>query len=433
MVRSALSEEEGRIFIWSRKDVASLAAERSEGVPFWERYSSSFTTGSGTRISYLRCRILLSSVKMSTLKRPGIIRKLVSAMILMGANHYYCLSVKILMLIFVGLGIRGEESLTLEGLKELREADEVYAEFYTSPLPKLDLANLERLAGKKILVLKREEVEDGERILQAAGVKKVVLLVPGDPMVATTHVALRLKAIERGIRTKVVHSSSIVSAVAGLTGLQSYKFGRSATVPLGQKSIHPYEVVGENLRRGLHTLLLLDVKAEEGIYMTARGAFAYLLQLESELGKGYLGEDRLAVVVARAGGDDCLIKGNTIGELMKMDFGSPPHTLVIPGRLHFMEEEALKVLAGVPDQVIEKHRNRRLNGLEERLLGEIEKWTQRLEEKIKPMKGVKRLENIVAYLEDSKFFKEKGDLVKSFECLIWAWALFTTTIKPEEK
>ncbi len=33
------------------------------------------------------------------------------------------------------------------------------------------------------------------------------------------------------------------------------------------------------------------------------------------------------------------------------------------------------------------------------------------------------LQNIKAYREDSRHFFKRGDLVKSFECLIWAWAL----------
>ena len=33
------------------------------------------------------------------------------------------------------------------------------------------------------------------------------------------------------------------------------------------------------------------------------------------------------------------------------------------------------------------------------------------------------LQNIRAYREDSKHFFSRGDLVKSFECLIWAWAI----------
>ena len=80
--------------------------------------------------------------------------------------------------------------------------------------------------------------------------------------------------------------------------------------------------------------------------------------------------------------------------------------------------------------------------VEERLKLEIEKWTQRLEERIGKVsvlgKGEKLLENILAYRADSKHFFQRGDLVKSFECLIWAWALLDTgkelghlTPKPE--
>ena len=43
-----------------------------------------------------------------------------------------------------------------------------------------------------------------------------------------------------------------------------------------------------------------------------------------------------------------------IKELIKKDFGSPLHTLVIPGKLHFMEVEALEKLAQLPAQQIIK-------------------------------------------------------------------------------
>jgi diphthine synthase len=34
-----------------------------------------------------------------------------------------------------------------------------------------------------------------------------------------------------------------------------------------------------------------------------------------------------------------------------MDFGPPLHTLVIPGKLHFMETEALVAFAGLPPEL----------------------------------------------------------------------------------
>jgi hypothetical protein len=69
--------------------------------------------------------------------------------------------------------------------------------------------------------------------------------------------------------------------------------------------------------------------------------------------------------------------------------------------------------------------------LHDELRREIEKWTARLDERIpktEPLDdpGGKLLENVRAYRKDSRHFSERGDLVKSFECLIWAWALLET-------
>jgi diphthine synthase len=260
------------------------------------------------------------------------------------------------MLAFVGLGLSGE-GISLQGLREAKEADAIYAELYTSPIPGLDLKQLERLIGKPIKLVGRNVVEGNpEEILGAARKAKVVFLVPGDPMVATTHVDLRLRAARAGIQTKVVHAASIHSAAPGLAGLQSYKFGRSATVPFPeQRSRTPYEVLAENLERGLHTLLLLDVKGEEGRAMHAREAIEVMLELEAELKGGAFTPETLAVVVARAGSEDALVRADRVRRLLELDFGPPPHVLIVPGRLHFVEAEALKVFGGAPAEAVEQH------------------------------------------------------------------------------
>jgi diphthine synthase len=40
--------------------------------------------------------------------------------------------------------------------------------------------------------------------------------------------------------------------------------------------------------------------------------------------------------------------------LKDKEFGPPLHTLVVPGKLHFMEIEALEKLAGLPVELGEK-------------------------------------------------------------------------------
>jgi hypothetical protein len=66
--------------------------------------------------------------------------------------------------------------------------------------------------------------------------------------------------------------------------------------------------------------------------------------------------------------------------------------------------------------------------VEAELIKEIEKWSKKLDDSLLNVhtldnRGTTMLENIRAYRKDSKHFSECGNLVKSFECLIWAWAL----------
>src|SRR3989442_962200 len=97
-------------------------------------------------------------------------------------------------LVFIGLGLDDERGITLRGLDEARAADMVFAEFYTSALRGASIEAVEKLIDRQIRRLSRKEVEDGQVLLAAAASGTVAFLVPGDPMSATTHVDLRLRA-----------------------------------------------------------------------------------------------------------------------------------------------------------------------------------------------------------------------------------------------
>jgi len=261
-------------------------------------------------------------------------------------------------LIFVGLGLHDETGISLRGLEETKGADAVFAEFYTSLMPKLSIQALVRLVGREVLVVSRRDLEEGggRLILQEARRGKAVLLVPGDPLIATTHVDLRIRAEKDGIKTRVVHGASIVSAVIGLSGLQNYKFGRSVTIPFPEEGFFPetpYGVILENRKMGLHTLCFLDIKVEESRCMTIREGLGALLAIEKRKRGRVVTLDTLVVGVARAGSREPTVKAGYVREVINYDFGAPPHTLVFPGKLHFMEAEALITLAGAPEQILE--------------------------------------------------------------------------------
>src|SRR2546428_9042832 len=253
-------------------------------------------------------------------------------------------------LVFIGLGLHDEKGITLRGLEEARSADVVFAELYTSALACATLGAVERLIGKKIRRLSRTEVEDGRTILEAAAKQKVAFLVVGDPMAATTHVDLRLRAVSANIPTQIVHGVSILTAAAGALGLQVYKFGRTTTVPFssaGFEPTSPLEAILTNRRAGLHSLVLLDLR-EDGSFLAPRDAIASLLKMASSLESSEFGPDRLAAVLSRVGSPHVRAFAGPIARLAARDLGPPPHCIIIPGSLHFLEQEALVAFAGAP-------------------------------------------------------------------------------------
>jgi diphthine synthase len=253
-------------------------------------------------------------------------------------------------LMFIGLGLNDDLGISLRGIKEMEGSDMIFAEDYTSTLAAGSIQRLEQRVGKPIQLLDRKAVEDGKVVLDACAGRSVAFLVAGDPMSATTHIDLRLRAANRGIRTRIVHGASALTAVPGILGLQQYKFGRTTTIPFPQEGYSPtspYEVISENLARGLHTLVLLDIDAENSRYMTANEGLHSLMDMERRVARDVITLSTLVCVVARAGSNDCITRAGTVSTLISESFGPTLHTIVVPGKLHFMEKEALEALAGL--------------------------------------------------------------------------------------
>ncbi|MBN2334705.1 diphthine synthase [Candidatus Bathyarchaeota archaeon] len=266
-------------------------------------------------------------------------------------------------LTLISIGLNSHKDLSLRAIQAAQDADHLYAETYTM---KLDTTpqQLSDTIGKQVHPLSRGGMEeDAEKLLQEAETGNVAVLVGGDALSATTHISLVVDATKRGIPVKVVHGGSIVTAVAE-TGLSLYKFGRTVTVPLPEKG--PVDTVlrtlAENREHGLHTLILLDLNIPEQRYLTIQAAVKRLMEAG-------LPPDTLLVGVARLGSPSPAIKADKAETLKEMDFGEPPYAIIAPGRLHFIEEEALKVLTGCPPELLE---GRKVQGEVDRL---IEKYS----------------------------------------------------------
>lgn len=239
-------------------------------------------------------------------------------------------------LYLVGLGIDG--SPTLRGLSILKNAEEIYLERYTLPIPSLD--QLPKEIREKVVELGREEVES-DFLIKKAKEKDIALIVIGDPLSATTHFSLILESKKRNIDVEVVHNSSIFSAIAE-TGLSLYKFGYTITVAYWRpnyKPTSPLEWIEKNLSLGLHTLALLDI-SDRGP-MNHREGIETLQKMEEVRGKKVLPKN--LIVVKNLGREGQTILYGEVEKLKNLNLGEGVFSLVIPGKLNAFEEEAVNL------------------------------------------------------------------------------------------
>lgn len=260
----------------------------------------------------------------------------------------------------IGLGLGDHKDITVRGLECVKTCDLLFLEYYTSILG-VNKEVLEEFYGKKVEVADREFVEThAEEIYATARDRNVALLVVGDPLCATTHVDIILRAKKEGIKVEVIHNASVMAAVASC-GLPLYQYGYTVSIPWFEEGWEPssfYERIQYNQKGGMHTLCLLDIKVKEPDYeamvkfgkvkympprfMSVNTAIEQLLAIESDKQEGVVTESTLAVGMARLGQPTQQIVYGTLEELLKVDFGTPLHSLVICGQLHPLEQEILE-------------------------------------------------------------------------------------------
>ncbi len=248
-------------------------------------------------------------------------------------------------LYLIGIGLENEKDITVKGLEIIKKAALVYVENYTSLL-QCSIADLEKFYKREIILADRKIAEQtDQKIVNQAKEKDVAFLVIGDPLSATTHIELYHLAKEQQVPVKVIHNASILTAV-GETGLQLYKFGRITSIPFLEDVPQletPYRILQQNRYLDLHTLFLLDLKSEQQKFMTINEALTILQKIEEKKAEGIIKPEMLVIGCARLGTENPLIKAGKLKNLISFDFGKPPHCLIIPSKLHFIEEEMLKL------------------------------------------------------------------------------------------
>ncbi len=220
------------------------------------------------------------------------------------------------MFYLIGLGLN-EGDISVRAKQIIEKADKVYVENYTSIIDfKVEAEVLDRAAV------------ESEAFLDEAKEKDIVLLVPGDPLSATTHFQLISACESKGIKWDIIHAPSIFTAVAE-TGLHLYKFGKTTTLPKPLPNYNPksyLEVIDKNDEIAAHTLLLVDpeLSSEEAIEILISDGLA----------------EREALLCSKLGTPERKVFFGKLKDL-KMSI-SKPFCIIIPN-LNKLEMEALRV------------------------------------------------------------------------------------------
>ena len=235
------------------------------------------------------------------------------------------------MLYLIGLGLDCKD-ISLNVLEIIKKCRKVYLENYTSLGCKVN--ELKKLINKDVIIANRELIENSNKILNEAKKDNIAILVYGDPLIATTHINYLIEARKAKIKVKVIHNISIFNAIAD-TGLSLYHFGKTTSIPFNYENIiAPVNVIRDNLKLGLHTLILLDLDPEKNKFLGINEALEYLIKHNLDLN---------LITCTNLGTDKAKIKYGKEFELVKLKFDNIG-CLIIPGKLHFVEQEALELL-----------------------------------------------------------------------------------------
>jgi len=238
------------------------------------------------------------------------------------------------MFYLIGLGL-DLKSISAKALEILEKCEKVYLESYTTDFH-YSVPQLEKFINKKIKELGRKQVES-EKIVQEGKNKDVALLVYGNPLSATTHIQLILACKKKKIKYKIIHSESVLTAIAE-TGLQLYKFGKTASMPEFRQEYKPdswYNIILQNEKIKAHTLLLTDI---------GLNALDALKQLEQVCKKRNVCIDKI-IICSKVGTGESKIFYDKLESLKRKTAKiKMPFCIIIPSEMHFLEKKALDVL-----------------------------------------------------------------------------------------
>lgn len=244
----------------------------------------------------------------------------------------------------VGSGL-SDNDISLEGINVCKGSDSVYYEDYTSNLSDGKIKHLSDLVNHSIKSLNRSDLEENMKsLIEESRTKNVSLIVNGDPLLATTHKILLDECKEKGIKTRIVHSISILSALIGESGLDFYRFGGVCTISRWYDDYKPtsfYEKIENNLKVNLHSMVLLDYFPESESTLPIAESIRIMLESEEQYKKGILNKSTKIIIGNNIGTDSSRLILTTLEKAESIDLKGL-NTFIIPAEISEVEDDFIK-------------------------------------------------------------------------------------------
>jgi len=195
-------------------------------------------------------------------------------------------------------------------------------------------------------------------------------------------------------------------------GLHYYKVGKILTIMNDAKSmITPYNIIFDNLLNHAHSVILLEYNEDKSFFLAPENALSLLLDIEKNQNRKVISSETFGIIASRIGKSNQKITSGKISNLIKNKFGEPPHSIIIPGSLHFTESDALKIVTECLDKPFDNSAN--LKNISEQMIEKYVPMVRDALEEIKPhYENIKEYEDVLInaklYIDDAENFLKEG-------------------------
>jgi diphthine synthase len=186
-----------------------------------------------------------------------------------------------------------------------------------------------------------------------------------------------------------------------------------------QSAISVYNTLLDNLLLGNHTLILTEYsETKEDVspfFLDPIVAMKMLLDVEKDQRSRAFTEETFVLVASRIGRIDKKIISGQIRSLLEIDYGTGPHSLIVPGRLHFVEKEAISCITSALNEPNENssHVMRVSTRMVEMYVPSVKKTVNELRKRLPTgsidYEGISNvLDNAEYYVQDAEKFLSQG-------------------------